>query len=352
MDSFEKAKALKEKARELGFILSGITQADPSPHYAHYQKWIETKKHAGMDYLERRLKERASPCSILPSVKSILSLALPYSPPPLSHQRQALLATEFQDPVWTKRHKDEAPQNHTSNLALIASYALGSEDYHPVVVRKLKDLETFSQTKLQISEARGCVDTAPLLERSYAERAGLGWIGKNTMLINSQEGSYFFLAELLLSEELPSDGISPNQCGTCTRCLDACPTNALAPYEMTSDLCISYQTIENKESEFRQATFTGPYLFGCDICQIVCPWNHRAKETAIPEFYPNDALTHLTLKELKAMDESEYKRRFSKTALKRPKWSGFLRNFKNSLKWYEKQGASAMVPKEKGRPSP
>lgn len=258
-----------------------------------------------MRYLtDHRADARANPEALLPGVRSVISVGMLYNgPEPYS--------TDFSD----------------LERAWISRYAWG-EDYHDIIRVKLEHLAR----KLLRSEEfgwRACVDTAPLLERSLASHAGLGWIGKNTCLINEQKGSWFFLAELLTTLELVADTPAPDRCGTCTRCIDACPTAALVPsadgrYELDARLCISYFTIELRSSiPEAQRKGMGPHVFGCDICQDVCPWNRRAAQTAGPA---RPELFAPPLEWLSGLSEAQFRQLFRDTPVSRSKYSGFLRN--------------------------
>jgi epoxyqueuosine reductase len=256
-----------------------------------------------MSYLtDHRAAVRADPRQILPSARSILSLASSYN-------------------------KKRNEPNSEERVGRIARYAR-SEDYHDVLKRRLAALVERMRAEFGDFEHRACVDTAPLLERSYARQAGLGWIGKNTCLINQEHGSYVFLAELLVSLELQADTPAPYRCGTCTRCIDACPTDALFPggnvTQLDSRRCISYLTIELRgdiPEDLRGGT--GDHVFGCDICQEVCPWNRKAAYAAEE---PKDFDISADLEGLARMSPEEFRAAFRRTPIWRTKYSGFLRN--------------------------
>jgi epoxyqueuosine reductase len=213
--------------------------------------------------------------------------------------------------------------------ARIARYALGSADYHDVIREKLRKLAAFVRREAASAKARGIVDTAPLLEREFARLAGLGWFGKNTMLINKRLGSWLFLAALLVDIELEYDEPhAASHCGTCTRCLDACPTQAFVePYVLDARRCISYLTIEHRgpiPEELHAGM--GDWLFGCDICQDVCPWNRKAPVSTEPAFQPQPGLQSVDAAELLTLTEDDFRERFSRTALARPGHEGLVRN--------------------------
>jgi epoxyqueuosine reductase len=292
-------REITDLAASCGFELAGVAAALPHPDAARYDDWVRRGLAGRMGYLtDHRAAIRADPRRLLPSARSIICVGKLYNgPEPYS--------TEFD----------------STDLAWISRYAWG-DDYHDVL---RAGLERLAHALGPDHEWRVCVDTAPLLERSYAREAGLGWIGKNTCLINEPRGSWFFLGELLTSLEIEPDSPPPDRCGTCTRCIDACPTNALTPYELDATLCISYFTIELRGSvpEEHRASM-GRHIFGCDICQDVCPWNRRAPVTADPAFAPREFAP--PLEKLAALTEEEFRAVFRNSPVKRTKYLGFLRN--------------------------
>ena len=296
---------VRQTARECGFDLVGVARAGEVGDFGRYRSWADRGLAGEMRYLtDHRGDLRHDPAELLAGVKSIICVGLVYNgPEPLS--------TEFSDP----------------ERGWIARYAWG-EDYHGIIRVKLEQLAD----KLLISgeKSRIYVDTAPLPERSLARDAGLGWIGKNTCLINQGLGSWFFLGELLTTLELEPDVAPPDRCGSCTRCIDACPTEAIVPspdgrFELDARLCISYFTIELRGAipeEHRGAM--GAHIFGCDICQDVCPWNGRAAQTREAGFAPREFAP--PLERMAAMSEEEFRELFRKTPVSRAKYAGFLRN--------------------------
>jgi len=293
------AAAVKQAALDCGFELAGIAAAVPPADAARYQHWV-SRGHAGaMGYLtDYRAGRRNDPHSLLPSARSILCVGKLYnSPQPYS--------TSFTD----------------SELGWISRYAWGA-DYHDV----LRDGLLRVAERLGINEYKLCVDTAPLLERSFARLAGLGWIGKNTCLINQGQGSWFFLGELLLPYDLAPDSPPADRCGTCTRCIDACPTQAIvSPFDLDARLCISYFTIELRgPSPEALRPGIGNHVFGCDICQDVCPWNRKAAVTHDSAFAP--AIVNPPLEDLASLSREEFDAMFRSTPIHRSKYSGFLRN--------------------------
>ncbi len=300
------AAEVKRLAHECGFELAGIARAAPNGDVPRYLDWIARGAAGAMSYLtDRRAAVRADPRNLLPSARSILSVGKLYDSP---HPR----STEFT----------------ASELAWISRYAWGS-DYHDLMRRQLNTLVERIREHAQF-EWKICVDTAPLLERSYARDAGLGWIGKNTCLINQHAGSFLFLGEVLTSLDLEPDAPVEPRCGTCTRCIDACPTQAITPgkdgdWELDARLCISYFTIELRggiPQECRAAM--GRHVFGCDICQDVCPWNARGAMTLEPDFAPRAIAP--PLERLAEITEDQFRAVFRGSPVLRVKYSGFLRN--------------------------
>jgi epoxyqueuosine reductase len=297
--------SIRERARELGFALCGFTAAEPPEHFPLFEEWIAAGGHAGMLYLsaERSRILRADPARLLPSARSIIALGMPYPPPPAA-----------------------------ANLPLegfVAAYALG-DDYHEVIRTRLHSLCGFIEKLAgRRVESRGCVDTSPVLEREIASRAGLGWIGKNSMLIHPALGSYFFLAEILTGMELSADPpFAADRCGTCDRCRRACPTGCILPDRMIdSQRCISYLTIEHRGAIPPSLRgLTGRAIFGCDICQSVCPWNRKAVPVPIACFLPR---VHFPIRDMTKefnLSEEEWNARFRHSALRRTGREGYLRN--------------------------
>jgi epoxyqueuosine reductase len=295
---------LERHARELGFELFGIAPATSADGFAHLQDWLARGFAGEMDYLRRHGDARQHPEALLPNVRSVVMVGMNYAPGPgVDEQADGL------------RGK-------------IARYAAG-KDYHDVLRRKLNELLAWVQHEAPGTQGRGVVDTAPLLERDFARRAGLGWFGKNTMLINKRLGSYCFLGALLLDRELGVNApFEADHCGSCRRCLDACPTDAFAgPYQLDARRCISYLTVELRgpiPEELRPGI--GDWIFGCDVCQEVCPWNRKAPQAAEPALRPDAVGLTLDLIELLGLSEEEFRRRFRDTALWRTRRRGLLRN--------------------------
>jgi len=302
MDARSLTIALKEKARFLGFELVGATPAVRPPGIEHLEGWLADGMAGDMRYFAKRMDAYRDPGLILPGVKSILMLGVNY-------------------------HTVE-PAAVGTGQGRVSRYAWGT-DYHEVIHRRLRALVEFHRELVPHCQVRGVVDTAPLLERGFAQRAGLGWIGKNTLLINEWYGSWIFLAALLTTEELQHDEpINTSRCGSCRACLDACPTGALAaPYRLDARKCISYLTIESRDAippEFYKAC--GNRLFGCDACQEACPWNRGTAISSENSFQPRPGMNPVDLAELLGLDEANFRRRFRDTPLWRTKLIGLVRN--------------------------
>ena len=301
---------IEELARQSGFELAGVASALPLEEAGYYRQWIAAGYAGEMGYLtDRRADVRADPRKLLPSAKSIICVGKLYNGP---------------EPYSTRLDSNE--------LAWISRYAWG-DDYHDVMRRGLERLVGKLAERAGRFDWKICVDTAPLLERAYARRAGIGWIGKNTCLINQDMGSWFFLGELLISLEVSPASPLPDRCGTCTRCIDACPTAAIVPtvtkegpaWAIDSRLCIAYFTIELRGAipeAMREQI--GNHVFGCDICQEVCPWNTGAPLTSEPAFAPEHFAPDL--EKLAQVSEDEFREIFRSSPVKRARYSGFLRN--------------------------
>ena len=293
------SEEIKNEALRLGFDACGISPADNSGEEKRYMKWIEDNWHADMHYMARNIDKRVDPRLLVEGAKSIISVALNYYP----HKKQASHAPQF------------------------AYYAFG-KDYHDVIRGKLKMLFEFISTRHPEVAGRYFSDSAPVLERFWAAQAGIGFVGKNSLLIIPGKGSFFFLGELIIDIDLEYDSPITENCGSCTRCIDGCPTSAIEePYKVNANKCISYQTIENRgEISSYVAPRLKNYVFGCDICQKVCPWNRASTPHDTLEFMPNDSFMGLDLKKMLEMDEEEYREIFRGSAVKRTKFAGLKRN--------------------------
>ena len=301
------AISLKAKARDLGFDLVAITPAGPSPDHERYVRWLDAGYAGEMGYLARHTGLKADPRRLLPEAKSVVLVGLDYA--------------QTSDPALRADR----------SRGQIAAYALG-DDYHKLMRKALIELDGWLRAKVGRSrQGRVFVDSAPVLERSWARQAGLGFIGKNTCLINPGVGSWFFLGGLLAPEildyDLPPNPQSPS-CGACTRCLDVCPTGALvSAHELDARRCISYLTIELRgEIPVELRPQMGNWVFGCDLCQDVCPWNRKAPPARPPRLQPHPDRLARPLLDLLALDQEAFARRFRGSAVKRAKWTGFMRN--------------------------
>lgn len=290
---------IKQKVLDLGFDACGICRATESGEEERYMQWLQDHWQGGMGYMERNIDKRLDPRLLVEGARSIISVALNYYPP--------------------VKLPGKVPQ--------FAYYAYG-KDYHEVVREKLRCLFEWIRERVPDVTGRYFSDSAPVLERFWAARAGLGFIGKNTLLIIPGKGSYFFLGELIIDIELDYDEPVTENCGDCTRCLRSCPTNAIEePYRLNATRCISYQTIENKgEIAPEIVPNLRNNVYGCDICQKVCPWNRDAMSHNIPEFMPSDAFLKLDLEQIMEMDEDRWNHIFRQSAVKRAKLSGLKRN--------------------------
>lgn len=314
------ANLIKVSAAEVGFDLCGISPAGEFRELEYFPQWIAEGRAGEMDYLAKRNEEgqlkRAALANVAPWAKSVIVCAINYNS---AHP----YSTELTDPTrgWISR------------------YAWTDTDYHDAVLRRLRQLETCIVADVTNAEVHAqdeaatprtwCyVDTGPLVERVYAQHSGIGWTGKNTCIINQQIGSWLFLGVILTSLKLSPDLPAADRCGTCTACLDACPTNAfLAPYQLDATRCISYLTIEKRGAipkDLREGM--GRHLFGCDICQDVCPWNRKAPAGTAAEFAPRAALQAPSLERLAEMSLEEFRETFRHSPVKRAKYSGLRRN--------------------------
>ncbi len=293
------SQLIKKSAKNLGFLSCGISKAefleDEAPRF---EKWLNEQKHGQMAYMENHYDKRLDPRLLVPGAKSVVSLLLNY---------------------YTDEHQVEgAPK--------ISKYAYGT-DYHFVIKEKLKQLFQILQEEIGEINGRVFVDSAPVMDKAWAGRSGLGWMGKNTNLINKKVGSFFFIAEMILDLKLDYDTPVTDHCGTCTACIDSCPTGALTPYNIDASRCISYLTIELKDqipSEFQNKM--DDWSFGCDICQDVCPWNRFSKPHSEPLFEPRTELLEFTKKDWEELTETTFDIIFKNSAVKRTRYKGLKRN--------------------------
>lgn len=291
---------IKTEAKRLGFLSCGISKADFLEEEApRLENWLKNNRHGQMAYMENHFDKRLDPRRLVDDAKSVVSLILNYYP------------SEIQNEQSFK----------------ISKYAYG-QDYHFVIKDKLKDLLRFIQTEIGEVSGRVFVDSAPVLDKAWAAKSGLGWLGKNSNLITKQVGSFYFIAELILDVPLDYDHPVTDHCGSCTACLDACPTQAIvSPYVVDGSKCISYFTIELKEQIPREMKGTfNDWMFGCDVCQDVCPWNKFSKPHQEPLFNPNPELLSFSKKDWEEITEEVFKGIFKNSAVKRTKLEGLQRN--------------------------
>ena len=292
---------IKQEAQRLGFLSCGISKADFLEQEApRLEQWLKANMHGQMGYMANHFDKRLDPRKLVDGAKSVITVLLNYYP--------------------SETQKDEeAPK--------ISKYAYG-KDYHHVIKGKLRELVNFITEEIGEVGGRAFVDSAPVMDKAWAAKAGLGWVGKNTNLINSKTGSFFFIGELILDIELEPDGLTTDHCGTCRACIDACPTDAIAePYLVDGSKCISYFTIELKDAipTEMKGKFDN-WAFGCDVCQDVCPWNRFSKPHSEQQFNPHPDMLEMTKQDWEELTEDVFKKVFQKSAVKRTKFSGLKRN--------------------------
>lgn len=291
---------IKTEAKRLGFLTCGISKAgfleEEAPRLEH---WLNNNHQGNMSYMENHFDKRLNPTLLVEDSKSVVSLLLNYFP----------------------------SEGQNNNTYKISKYAYG-QDYHSVIKEKLKELLDFIQTTIGEVSGRAFVDSAPVLDKAWAAKSGLGWIGKNSNLITQKVGSFYFIAELIIDLELEYDHATTDHCGTCTACIDSCPTQAIvSPYMVDGSKCISYFTIELKDNlpQEMKGKFDD-WMFGCDICQDVCPWNKFSKSHNEPLFNPNPEVLSYTKKDWEEITEDVFKKVFKNSAVKRTKFEGLQRN--------------------------
>ena len=299
-DPSKYTRLIKQEAARLGFLNCGISKATFLAEEApRLERWLKEGRHGEMGYMENHFDKRLDPTLLVPGAKSVISLLLNYYP------------------------KEE----QASDTYKLSKYAFGT-DYHFVIKDKLKNLLHFIQDEIGEVHGRAFVDSAPVLDKAWAAKSGLGWIGKNSNLLSKQLGSFFFVAELIVDLELEYDGVVTDHCGSCTACIDACPTQAIVePYVVDGSKCISYLTIELKNEipkEF-QGKMDG-WMFGCDVCQDVCPWNRFSKPHNEPLFNPHPDLLGMTKSEWEEVTDEVFRKLFKKSAVKRTGYKGLTRN--------------------------
>lgn len=313
MISIQTKENIRTFIKSLGFCDVGFARAEKlSNEFSFYLKWLELGYNANMKYLERNLDKRADPNAILPNAKTIIVCAYSYN----------------------------TPFNHNSDTFKISKYAWG-DDYHNILLPLLRKIELKLSEIESSAKSKSYVDTGSILEKVWAVRAGIGWAGKNSLIISKKFGSFIFLGIIITTVEFPPDSPIPDHCGKCTKCIEACPTGAIIqPKVIDSRRCISYWTIEAKANEpIPDDIDLNNWLFGCDICQEVCPWNKKARVTYEAAFAPRYNETSLTKKFLSNLDLETFRVRFKNSPLKRPKLAGIKRNFRHILKRTEKNEA-------------
>ncbi|MFB9056241.1 tRNA epoxyqueuosine(34) reductase QueG [Mariniflexile ostreae] len=291
---------IKTEAKRLGFLSCGISKAGFLEEEApRLEKWLKGNRNGQMQYMENHFDKRLDPTKLVEDSKSVVSLLFNYYP----------------------------EETQSENTFKISKYAYGT-DYHFIIKDKLKSLLNVIQDEIGEVSGRAFVDSAPVLDKAWAAKSGLGWVGKHTLLLTQQTGSFYFIAELIIDLDLEYDSITTDHCGTCTACIDACPTQAITePYVVDANKCISYLTIELKDnipSEFKGKM--DDWMFGCDVCQDVCPWNRFSKSHREPLFNPHPELLSLSKKDWEEITEDTFKKVFQKSAVKRTKFSGLKRN--------------------------
>ncbi len=294
------SQIIKTEAKRLGFLSCGISKAGFLEEEApRLENWLNQNRHGEMQYMENHFDKRLNPTLLVDDAKSVISLLLNYYP------------SEFQN---TESYK-------------ISKYAYG-QDYHFVIKEKLKELLDTIQTEIGEVSGRAFVDSAPVLDKAWAAKSGLGWIGKNSNLLTQQVGSFYFIAELIVDLDLEYDHAVTDHCGTCTACIDACPTEAIvAPYVVDGSKCISYFTIELKENiPTEMQGKMDDWMFGCDVCQDVCPWNKFSKAHSEPLFNPNSEILSFTKKDWEEITADVFQKVFKNSAVKRTKLEGLKRN--------------------------
>jgi epoxyqueuosine reductase len=298
------AAELKRRARELGFDLVGIAPAGPSPRRDYVRRWLDEGRAGSMEYLARRFEERTDPAVYLPGARSVVCVAMNYHVP-----------------------LEAPPPDDRAYHGRVARYALG-DDYHELIKTRLHVLADWMREAAPDSQTRACVDTAPVLERELAARAGVGWVGKHSGVLNAEVGSWLLLGEVITTLDLPPDEPATDHCGTCTRCIDACPTGAItAPYQLDARRCISYLTIEHRGDiapEFHAAV--GDWLYGCDVCQDVCPHNRAAPPAQDPALAPRFPAGSLDVRDVLNWTDENYRAALRGSAMKRVKLPQLQRN--------------------------
>ncbi|MCF7804587.1 MAG: tRNA epoxyqueuosine(34) reductase QueG [Candidatus Marinimicrobia bacterium] len=309
MNPYDLRQSLEQRADELGFLEFGIAKAEALDEEAQrLREYLDLEYHAGMQWMARNVQRRTDPRKVVPEAKSVIMLSYNY---------------------YTGRAPEE------NDKAKISNYAWG-DDYHEVVTPKVRELEAYLHQMVDREvQSRSYVDTGPIMEKAWAARAGIGWIGKHTNLIHREHGSWFFLGAIICDVELEYDSPIPDFCGSCRQCIDACPTDAIVDeYVLDSNKCLSYLTIEHRGDTIPepQSDQTEGWIYGCDICQNVCPWNNSFEHvTGDPHFQPRSENVNRDLSEWLTLTVDEYRERFRHSPIKRAKYEGILRNVRAAL---------------------
>lgn len=304
MDRSTLTQRIRSEAIALGFDACGFAKAGELTNEARkLEQWLNEDRQGTMAWMTQNFEKRVDPTVLVPGAKTVISLLASYYHP---------------------KHKQQIDLN---DRPLIAKYAQG-RDYHKVLKKKLQQLFQFTSKLNGGLEGRIFVDSAPVLDKAWAVKAGLGWVGKNSNILNKHLGSYFFIAEMIVDLDLDYDSPTTDHCGTCTRCIDACPTDAIyEPFRVDATRCISYLTIEHKgDIDKSYHTNIENWVFGCDICQDVCPWNSKAKLAQFADLYPRDKVLSSAEKGFKGLDEDSFNDLFAGSPVRRTKWNGFERN--------------------------
>ncbi|MEQ9310643.1 MAG: tRNA epoxyqueuosine(34) reductase QueG [Balneolaceae bacterium] len=303
MNKQEYTSLIRQKALQLGFDACGFAKAERlNTEAERLEKWLSEDRHGTMDWMANNFEKRVDPTLLVPGSKTVVSLLASY------------------------HHTTHNHQIGITDKPLIAKYAQG-RDYHKVLKKKLKELFSFTSELVGGMEGRFFVDSAPVLDKAWAVRAGLGWVGKNSNILNKNVGSWFFIAEMIIDTELVYNSPTTDHCGTCTACIDSCPTDAIyEPYKVDATKCISYLTIEHKDDiDQRYHTDIKNWVFGCDICQDVCPWNSKAKLAQLIDLHPRKKVMDA---EFDDISEEDFNSLFEGSAVRRTKFDGFSRNLK------------------------
>jgi epoxyqueuosine reductase len=310
----ELSDLVKAKALSLGFEACGISTADSlAQEQSRLEEWLARGYQASMSWMNNHREKRVDPRELVEGAKSVVSVIQSYYHP--------------------------LDQQEDPSIGKISRYALG-EDYHLVMKEKLFKLLNWMMAEVPGCTGRAFVDSAPVMDKAWAAKAGLGWIGKHSNLISPEHGSWFFIGELIVDLDLAADGPILDHCGTCTRCIDACPTDAIVqPYVVDANLCISYNTIEHRGNDVPTEVHEGHgnWIFGCDVCQEVCPWNKFRTESSEPRYAPQAARINVPLEEWAELTQEEFSATFRKSAVKRTKWDGFIRNVQYAQKNEQKR---------------